>query len=1198
MTFAVAQLIDRLNYWERSSFNQWLDAYSHLDAAVLRKDTKNKLDLLLQALPIIQAIEERGAHHLVDIIQDSNKATLSALSHLIPDTDWRPLFELFLANPELDLARRSYLIDFLRPDNSSKHVSNLLAYFNEQASYCLSLYLLLDMSSVPLNHENQFLALLAFLKHYPFSVQEQVLWTWALMHQGHLQGRTPWVDSFILVLDRLFNQLEPSAYHSALKGMDTVYLNMLIEYCLYQHSHLSNNNNQSLYQRVLFFICSNLSLLDDAFIHKTRETLYLEDEFIFDKLVQDIALSGSAYIKTLQLRYHAFILSHPQDKIAELILSAGTANPFRFLINSRLRLLQAQLEAAPNERRLLRQRDQLIDWSIERCFPLLLNNLAHYCSETLQNTQAECVTSHLFRYYTERSNNLRVDVLLRAIEYSYPNVQDLQEGSPFHQVLGGWFHQYLKADDWLRLQQTHLDDYALLYNEGGVATAFIDERNQVWSYIDEQPVIVTSKGLSPLDNIFYDKKADPFGSVSESGYFHALGIQKNFSALLLASVPCADLEYSLSSLDLLINHLLFENTVALLYASIEQQTEEGRSKWGWIEQHISRILVGKDTSCSIEVMHAVVTFFNEDALLSLMCQIKNKAQALGFFAAVLAYEPVRSKFFAQMHHSKFAPFLHQHAPDSLSHYLGSHHQPWFVDGLLGFARYNKKYRKNAKEFLLCQALNIISEHGAGHSDQPDSINTIIIKLFSRRHSAYIIYHHFLGVDKAIPFHELYAPGLDQFVQYCSKAHALELIRQIKTEGFSADDPRCNLVFSILFKQQERLFCSKIEMQSNLDWSADDINSLAFFAGSCMRFKIDINFSAYLLGELLFYSARLGQSALFYQADLLNISIAHHVFHPSALSSLVKKFGNFGFKKQDLELSRVPRISPLLAIISPPPSRAEIESQRRRSALSVYLLNYIGPSKTVFSLLTDCFKHCTHQKSLIRSVTHLLSCIPKREISAVIFDSLLVELKVRPGLLDVCILKDMASYWAIRTNALIRDKLDAEFNLVYYWGQSRMYALTEQAYVVLAREYFYFNRYEQFHRCAKEARVEGEIENMRPLFGSFGRWCKRFWNYGLHPQKHCSGLVSFFDPKMPAPDLIQCAPAFVAAPFVRQENSACEGSSREKVAFINLLRSINRSTFVIESRPSQVQAFSLFNHQGSARGRIEDQLAGQDVELTV
>lgn len=1195
MTLVVAELIDRLNHWERTSFNQWLDAYAHLDAAVLRKDIKNKLDLLLHALPIIQALKERGAHHLVDIIQESHQAELSALSHLIPDADWHPLFELFLANSEVDLARRTHLIDFLRLDNGLKRVSSLLAYFNEQASYCVSLYLLLDMSSEPLNHEKQCSALQASLKHYPFSVQEQVLWTWSLMHQGHLEGRTQWADSFIFVLDRLFNQLEPSAYHRALKGLGTVYLNRLIEYCLYSHANVSNKN-QSLYQRVLFFICSNLSLLDDASIHMIRETLYSEDGFFFDKMAQNIALSGPAYIKTLQLRYHAFILSQPQDKIAELILSTDTANPFRFLIIDSLRVLQAQLEAAPNERCLLRQRRQLIDWSIERCFPMLLNSLVHYCCEALQNSQAERVMSHLFRYYSERSSNLRVDVLLRAIEYSVPNEQDLQEGALFHQVLGGWFNQYLKADDWFILLQTHIDDYALLYNEEGVATAFIDERNQVWSYIDEQPVIVTSKGLSPLDNIFYDKEADPLGSVSESGYFHALGIQKNFSALLLASVPSADLEYSLSSLDLLINHLLFENTVALLYASIDQNTEEGRLKWGWIEQHILRVLVERH-STSIEVMHAVVTFFSEQALLSLMCQIKSKAQALLLFAAILAYEPARSRFFLQMHHSKYASFLHQHAPDTLLYYLDTQHQQsWFIEGLSGFARYDKKYRGNSTEFLLCQALHILSR--SGECNQQYSITTIISKLLKGSRSVSVVCHDFLGVDSNSHLHERYSPGLERFIGYCSKEHVLELIRQIKVEGFSVADPRCTLVFLILSQEHDRLFPSKSAMQHNLGWSADEINHLAFFALSCMSCSNNFYFSARLLGELIFYSARLGQSALFYESNVLNKRIASGLFQPSHLARLVKKFGNFGFKKEDLELSGAPRVSPLLAIISPPPSKAERESQRRCSIFSVYLLNYIGPSKTVLSLLSDCFKNCAQENPFIHSITQLLVFIPKREISAVIFDALFAELKVRPGFLDIYILKNMASYWAIRTNALIRDDLDAELNLIHYWGQSRMYALTEQACIVLGDDCFGRQSEELFQLGAKEARVEAEIQNMTPLFGSFRTRFKRFWNYGLHPEKHCSGLVSFFDAKILAPDLIQCAPAFVAAPFVRQENKACESPSREKLAFINLLRSINRSTLALERRSSQVHAPSLFNHQESAPVHIEEQVAGQGVELTV
>ena len=134
--------------------------------------------------------------------------------------------------------------------------------------------------------------------------------------------------------------------------------------------------------------------------------------------------------------------------------------------------------------------------------------------------------------------------------------------------------------------------------------------------------------------MFYNQDGGVIGTITEAGYFSCLTTRRTLSAQLLSAIPKEELELSPRGLYFLINDLLAENSLDILYEYLERETEKGQVKCLWLEPMIAQVICNAGYPISSPTLNAVIIHFHKDRVFSLLTRIENSLNALSFFHSI------------------------------------------------------------------------------------------------------------------------------------------------------------------------------------------------------------------------------------------------------------------------------------------------------------------------------------------------------------------------------------------------------------------------------------------------------------------------------------------------------------------------------------------------------------------------------------
>lgn len=1175
-----------------------------IDDAPMNRELTERLTAYRGAWPIIVALLKQGGYDLIQILNNAEEHTLTSFASLIKESDLAILVDTFLAknSNDLELIDRNRLIHFLRQPDLTSWFTKFFESLVYQASNVMSLKLLIETFTPCDNELSKLAAIRALLADYPCSIDLATLQGVIYFYSSKLESEpfSSLGGAFISLLYDLMKRGDLTTQSEWVVSLNQKCVSLIIEQCL-QGMNGSDVTLQQICKKLLFLLGSKTVVPDPQYRDLIKTRLEQPDFCLFHthelfELAKEILAEGDAAPENTWCGlWIELLLTSPR------FVAACTTQVLKKLSDRYLALITMH-----------DQEEVQTEFRSERLLHALWMRLEELCEQQRASDieVVERALRVLYLYYGQTVPNLRTDLLLRTVDYVYrPVMEDLTELYKERSVLLSWFKQYAPQHP---LAQAELPPKkeVTLYCPKGQKIGFLGESNQAMAFIEGEVVLLSSTGWVQVNEPLYDEHGSIMGHLTESGQVRSADVlEKNISSLLLKMVPEKELEQSPTGLGLLIQNILFEDTLNELYGN--EPVLMDSSKRLWLEHRIITAVRDAEYSIASTTFSSLVEHHRDETLFSLLAMMKHKNNARFLFHAILNDDKKREALFRGYFESDIQVFLAHHdavacLADFMVHY---HDKPWLADGLWCFASYGKKHTKDT---LLSDALAQLFKNAADEEQQCALGDRVLKSLIGSEETARVVLHEFLQDQTQMPVQQLKSPEINKITQYFYRQHVVVALHTLNKTPHWQNSSLYKLVLHILETQPEQIFPSKeLNHTAEIFWENNELNVFSCFISRHLSKKrsldSDCSIGHRVLSELIFRGASAGQISLFYRQKVFNPVIAQMSFPRSFLERLVDKFWiPEGVKERFADT--VLRIkawfddqSPLQKELGSHPVLVDWRhlitqtwneiNKKKLPVICAYLLNYSGPKKPLSCLLRDFVNTFEKNTDYLYPVVKLLQQFPQRDVSAVIFDVLEVMIIKNPLLLDETILHHMAHYHAKKNLNQEINSPQAELNLLIYFGQRKQYSVVQRGCDELAKNCEDPQLKKRLLKGSLEAEVETELSaSLGHFYFSLVKLLKRLWHYGMNAKKNSTGIVCFCDDVLPRP-IIKRAPDEVKTPVLSGKVSTTYLEFNEKQKqLIRLLATIKHSPAPASliTRPSQISQ-SLFH----GKGRVQETVVAHE-----
>lgn len=1243
------QLIDQLQ-----QFSQLKDEVEQDD----KKDTSNYLrdDLseIKNVWPIIAELRRQGANELIQVLDKADECSLISLDRLNSDKNFSVLLHLFLIknSKDLEAINRHQIIPFLRQPDFSGWFTRYLDSFTTQATEIMSLRLLFLTFSSGINEQDKVTELRACIDTYPFSIQLEALWAICQYYQLKLEQELFSSSSaaFILLLHDVLKKMSMGRQIEFLKGMNQEHYLLIVDFCLKQCT-VGQADEQQVYLELLLLLCSETVVPNKNCLELIKTRLMQQDAYLFEtSQIQEVsrsilAESNAGIVSSFSGRWIEQLISSPR------FVAASSSRTLKCLIDRYAfhcvtlnQVELSQLMCPPNEygsdvddwqshlrrvnQRVLNRSEGQETWLVKR-HQLLKAGIEIRTNKLLQRMETRCTQQNnpdiqfgkqalrvVYTYYNQTFSDLRFDLLVRAIDVSYQqadsNDASVNAQSGVLQRFKSAFPQTSEAENELQRKQE-----VMLYNSAGQHIGFVNESNKAITYVEDEPVLLSRTHAVQNEEPVYDKSCRVVGYLTGSSQIKsAVSFQKALCPGLLAMIPEKELDHSPVGLDMIIRHVLFENSLDELYGY--ESVAVSVAKQQWLERRISNTVQELQKELDSAVLKSLTGHFSGDGVFSLLASLQHKENASHLFHEIISHDQKREQWLSGLYAADIHQFWDRHQVVScFAEYMARYYdKPWFAKGLSQFAHYGKKYKIDN---LLSDALAVLFNDSRQCTAGTARFNAMLRQLIGSKSCAEIVLKEFLNDRSTIAVQQVKNSEIDHVTRYFHKEHLLAVIHQLNQTSYWEGSAQYKLLLHILDKQHATVFVMKGSLlAAKEEWSSNELNKLSRFINRHLAKKriLDNDWAIghRILGELIFRSANEGLTSLFYSKKTFNDSLARLSFTRTYLERLVDKFWIPDSVKEQVS-DEVPRLKAWFRdTVSANKGLNESQilqdwrvlvhqtwgeiNKKKLPMICAYLLNYSGQKKPLELLLQDYFNSFQNKTEYLYPVTKLLTQFPLRDVSFVIFDALETVIIKNPHILDVTILRNMAQFYA---KNMVHEEIhspDAELRLLTYFGQNKHYDLVREGCKELADACTDKALKRRLNRGVNEAEVEGGLYvSPRQFFFEFIKTLKRLWHYGIYAEENASKIVKFCDDETPGP-VRKYAPDQVNITAVNaRTNSDSLGFDIKRKQLIGLLDAVKRSPVIktFDVSPSKTKQ-TLFGC--SALPVHEQVVAGKQDVITI
>lgn len=1218
---------------ELSEIREYLLSNWQEDAHILYA----QLNDFQNAQPIISAFRDQGANQLIQIFDHADDESLLAFQRLAAGSDISVLVELFLVKntKDLDAVNRHQLIQFLRQPDITSKLTHFFESLEDQQNTLMSLNFLLLLFNPARSELDKLFELRDFLAKYSFPIIEQAFWAVSLLDINELNPDllSPASNVYILLLSDLIQHMSLSTQIECLKGLNQDSLSLIVRYCL-KGLISEDMEQQQAATTLLFLFCTQSGVMNKESRNLILHCLGQQDSYLFEssecqkvamevlaevnslpemavdgvwleKLLTSyrfVAESSPQCLKNLRDRFGMFFLLVYQENYSDLILCLKEYPALYEQIGDCFIRINQTIATAPEARQLLLVKQfKLIKFAVDLYLDTIFVQLEDKCEQHNQCTlgSADQALDVLYSYYVKFFPDLRADLLLRAIDYFYRkaigNSLDIKAGQS---VLLNWMQQDTISQPVREIELGRKKE-VLLYDSAGQQIGFLSESNDAFDFVNYEPVPLINTGFVQIHDPVYDKSGQVMGFFNETGQLRRETLfRKHTSAYLLVIAPSKELEKSNKGLDLLVNQVLTEGSLSVVYT--DTQADAQSPKRLWLEQIISKAVQNSKKELFSSVFTTLVTHHDNESLFFLLANINNRTNALHLFHEILNQEEKRILLFSGYYESDFQQFLKHHdAAFCLSNYLAQYYdKPWFAEGLLKFAYFAKKFKQYD---LLSKALDLLVKESDNDPEIAARHDLVLESLIGSEATAQLILKEFLQdhAQKAVQY--VLNPEINKVAQHFYKQHLITAIHKLNNTSHWEEKAQYRLMLHILKNQYDRLFINeKLDLSSKQAWKSNELGELGYFISRHLNknrpFDHQFALGHKLLGELIFRAANTGQNSLFYVHKKFNLQVGKLSVTRSFLERLIDKFWvPKGFKEQCTDTTL--RIEAWLNEQSPLHTQLKNHSvladwrhlvnqtwkethNGKLPLLCVYLLNYSGPKKPLLILLRDYFQQFQKEADYIHPITQLLQQFPQRAVCAVIFDALETAVLKNPQILDRSVLFDMAYYYAQKVSNKEVKSPQAELDLLVYFGQNKSYPLVQKGCMELVEICEETELRKRLIRGANEARVEEELSaSMGHFYFGVFKILKRLWHYGFNGEHNTSKMVKFCDDMSLSPARKLADKTVKAMSLADQVSSEHLEFKEKRKQLIGLLAAIKQSpVHPLTSSQKSFAGHSIFHHE--------------------
>ncbi|CDZ79186.1 Ankyrin repeats (3 copies) [Legionella massiliensis] len=851
--------------------------------------------------------------------------------------------------------------------------------------------------------------------------------------------------------------------------------------------------------------------------------------------VNFVASSNPQVIYALCERYRFISLTLKQAEFEQL--NSWIQNKMAFPNHhqeSMTRLEKARSMSAQRKNHLLEKREKLLAFRAEDSIRALLNQLEDACIEQKSSEPeiADKALGVLYGYYNDNLTSLRSDLLFKVADFI---VSAASSGQQKNQPKAGntlveWLKNYLPHQNFVQTELSRKQS-SLIYNAERGKIGFINEANYAMTFVNDVPrPLLGLPGIEPGMS-FYDNEQRLIGTLTASGEVRYESLfQANTSALLLAKVPAEQLEQSTAAMDLLINDIFTENTLAKVYANSESDKQE------WLSREINLRLAASTKVLHQDNLAAIVRYQPADKAFPLLADINLSTNAEQLFEVILENDSKRRELFSETQQSAVAAFLDkQDASAIFANFLNNHKdKPWFTEGLQLFANYAQS---SGKPELLSNALSLLDERVYTHKNlTKEQFDTLLTTLLGSEANASLIWRYFLKSSSLESIQQVAPELAEQFASFFHKQHCLPTIEALnKQKNWSQSSYQYRLLLLILEKQREFLFHKEeLRYSDKMAWSGAELKEISVFIKRHFSQRAnpdkDLAIGKELLGELIFRCANHGRTELFYNNGQFDPSIAVQKLERSILnalaardylpaefrnkmsevfSSIISWFNNE--HAENLKVREILRDNHALIDWKELSNQTWnlSDSWTKMPLISAYLINYTGPNAPLLKLITDYLsnKRIHSKAEYLHNISLVMAKLPQRDFSVCIFNKLEELVTQKSSYLDRKLLADMAAFYTQRYQGRSLERPQAEMELLKHFAKQKKYELVEQCCNLLESEM----STSFLGQIGKHAKVEARLnKHVSSWYYPIYQFFIRLWNYGLWGSSESDKIVPYCD----------------------------------------------------------------------------------------
>ncbi|TAL62515.1 MAG: hypothetical protein EPN84_06320, partial [Legionella sp.] len=776
------------------------------------------------ARPLILALKAHGAKHLVKLFSEADHEVLEAFIQVIDKDYLITLAQFFLikTNEALETVSRPVLIEILQQPDLAGQLARALKTAESNATSLMVDGFLMSATETLENEQKRFPRLKQFLLNYPFEISAEALF---LLHNLSAPRNSSTADSnaYIEILNLALSRMKLSQQKIFFKQLDEPNLLFLTDLCL--QAIASENLEQG--KQLLLFIVTQSKYLDAKSQDSLRKRLNKLDNYLFDNsqipstpanksalesLLNSPRWIAGASLGELQRLSTRFAFASSMDLRSSTKITASTERPLRTkLFNTQRYLHDLALDHALPGKALQNKKLCLTHYSMQANVEELLTQLEEHCAG--DTTYGEQALIKLYNFYHTQQNRFRVDLLYRAINLAYKTPQKIGNSE---NIILSWAKQYapeLGIDDSFLQRKSH----QWVYNSAQKKIGFLNQANQVICFVEGEPVSLVDANSQFIDRSLYTDSNQVLGRLDAHGQLKTADpVTQNLSAFLLAKVPPADLQASSLGLKLLIEHVLFENTLSVLYQNLP--TNNGDFQQAWCERQLVNYIEQTPDELRLETMDSITKYLGEDSLFYLLANCKCKKNATLLFYALLDDEKRRSLLLNGAKAADFQQFLKRHdVATTLMNYLAySYDKPWFVEGLRQFAHYvNKEKLPN----VLSNALKQFADYAKNKPHAQLAMNMSLQVLSSGEETTTLILRDFVKVPLKGEIVKEENSELAAVMSYFNADHLIHSIKILNRSSNWLENSLYRFVLLLLTYQHNTLFAS------STSWSTEALNEL-------------------------------------------------------------------------------------------------------------------------------------------------------------------------------------------------------------------------------------------------------------------------------------------------------------------------------------------------------------------------------------